>query len=225
MLGKVDLLGLNDFGQNPGLNPIWGAVIGGGVAGVSSMVAGHATAGTTVANNRELIGLGSGLAVAGVMYAMKSTRHAALGAAVGAFLASGLAYLEKTLLGTVQLPATTAQAAVNVAASGSTTPTVAAGTAGAFGIANIRALNGNGLGISNIRALNGLGMSTVQQVPHAAGAIPGVAGPQMGRAGGGPPVNLMGAMGAAQRQVSLMGGPPMHGIASAYGATLMGGGR
>lgn len=223
MLGKVDLLGLNDFGKNPGLNPIWGTLIGGGVAGVASIVAGHTASGSTLANNRELVGLGSGLLVAGGMYAMKSTRHAALGAAVGAFLASGIAYLEKVLLGTVQLPAATAATAVAVASTAAGTPgaiPAAPGTSGAFGIANIRQL-----GISNMRALNGgFGMSTVSQVPHAQGAIPGVAGPQLGN-GGRPPVNLMGNMGAAQRQVSLMGGPPMHGIASAYGATLLGGGR
>lgn len=205
MLGKVDLLGLNTMGNNPGLNPIWGTLIGGGVAGIANMAVSHTTTGKTQ-QNADVIGLGAGLAAAGVMYAMKSTRHAAIGAAVGAFLASGLAYLNRTLLGTVQLPAATAATASAVAQQ--------AGVSG-LGISTTRALNG--LGISTTRALNGLGIATTQQRTAPVGTIPGVAGLRLGN--GQPPVSLIGPSSAAGRQVSLMGGPAIHGIAGHYGAT------
>jgi hypothetical protein len=209
MLGKVDLLGLNNMGNNPGLNPIWGTLIGGGVAGITSMTVSHTATGKAQ-TNADLIGLGAGLAASGVMYAMKSTRHAAIGSLVGAILASGLSYLNRTLLGTVQMPTATAAAVSQVAAAaqGST------GTSG-MGIATTRALNG--LGIATTRALNGLGISTAQQRTKPVGTIPGVAGLRLGN--GQPPVNLMGAPSAASRQVHLMGGPAIHGIAGHYGAT------
>lgn len=214
MLGKVDLLGLNSYGNNPGLHPLWGVAIGGGASAISSIVAGHAAQpGSAMQRNRELVGLGVGLATAGVMYAMPSTRHAAIGAAIGAAMASGLAWLEKTLLGTVQLPATVAAAASGAAA--------AAGTSG-MGIANIQQL-----GIANMRQL---GISNINKVPKAYGTIPGVAG-LGGVAGlraapiGTMPANLLGAPNAASRQIALMGGPQVHNIASHYGATTTGGGR
>lgn len=208
MLGKVDLLGLNNFGNPVGLSPIWGALIGGGVAGITSMAVGHTATGKTQ-QNRDVIGLGMGLVVAGGMYAMKSTRHAALGAAIGAGLAAGLSWLERVLLGTVALPTATAAVASQVAAQ--------AGTSG-MGIATTRALNG--LGIATTRALNGLGISTAAQRTPPVGTIPGVAGPRLTSGQGGqPPVNLMGPATPASRQVHLMGGPPIHGIAGAYGAT------
>jgi len=210
MLGSVDLLGLNSFGENPGLNPIFGALIGGGVAGITSIAVGHVSTGV-LARNRELVGLAGGLAVAGAMYSMKSTRHAAVGAAVGAVLASGLAWLEKVILGTVQMPAKTADAATQVAA----------GTSG-MGMAQMRQL-----GMSQI---NQLGMANIGRVPKAYGTIPGVAG-LGGVAGlqavrpGTMPANLLGASTAASRQISLMGGPNIHGISASYGATSVGGGR
>lgn len=89
-LGEINLLGLNEFGQNPGLSPLYGTLIGGGVASLASMV----TARTAKAASRDTYGFLAGLAAAGAMYAMPKTRHAALGAALGAVLASGLKWLE-----------------------------------------------------------------------------------------------------------------------------------
>ena len=211
MLGKVDLLGLNSFGNPVGLNPIWGALIGGGVAGVTSLAISHNSTGSTQTNS-DIIGLGVGLAASGVMYAMPATRHAAIGGVVGAFLASGLSYLNRVLFGTVQLPAATAAVASQVAAAatGSTAP----GTAG-MGIATTRALNG--LGIATTRALNGLGIATTQQRVPPVGTIPGVAGLRLGN--GQPPVNLLGRATPASQQVRLMGGPQIHGVAGHWGAT------
>jgi hypothetical protein len=205
MLGHVDLLGLNQMGNNPGLNPIWGTLIGGGTAGFTSMVIGHTMTGSAQ-KNRDVIGLGAGLAVSGLLYAMKATRHAAIGSIVGAFLGAGLSWMERVLFGTVQLPAATAAAASTVAA--------AAGTSG-MGIATTRALNG--LGISTTRALNGLGIATTQQRTPPVGTIPGVAGLRLGN--GQPPVSLLGPGSAAANQVRLMGGPAIHGISGHFGAT------
>lgn len=195
-LGSINLLGLNSLGQNPGMNPIFGTLIGGGVAGTTTVVLRR----TSTTNHPEAFGLLAGLAASGAMYAMKSTRHAAIGAAVGAFLASGIAWLEKTLLGSVTIPA-------------------AAGTAG-MGIPKLRTLNG--LGIPQMRALNGLGLPAVANVPQPVG----VAGSQLAAPGGGaPPVSLMGQPSAAAAHLLGIGGPPVHGLSTSYGATLLGGGR
>lgn len=213
MLGNVDLLGLNSFGQNPGMSPILGAVIGGGTAGITTLALDHYGSGTTQVNS-DVIGLGVGLAAAGIMYAMPKTRHAALGAALGAFLASGLRWLERVVFGTVQLPAATAQVASQVAAGATgTTP----GMSG-LGIARTRALNG--LGLSTTRALNGLGIATTQQRVPPVGTIPGVAGPRLTTGGGGrPPLSLLGPNSPGAAQVRLMGGPQIHGVAGHWGAT------
>jgi hypothetical protein len=187
-LGQIDLLGLNSFGQNPGMNPIIGTAIGGGIAGVTTIVARRAGSGKA-----ELVGLGAGLAASAAMYAMKSTRHAALGAVLGAFLASGLAFVEK----------------------------VAFGPLAGLGIPQMRAL-----GIPQMRALNGLGLPAASNVSHPHGTIPGVAGSQLAAPGGGaPPVSLMGQPLQAAMHLLGVGGPAVHGLASAYGATLLGGGR
>jgi hypothetical protein len=208
-LGKVNLLGLDNIGRF-GMNPIIGAAIGGGVSGVTTIVSRHSGNASAMVHS-ELIGLGAGLATAGAMFAMKSTRHAALGAMVGAFLASGLAWLEKTLLGSV----TVAPAAAATAA--------AAGVTG-FGIPNVRALNG--LGIPNVRALNGLGVPMISQNSTPAGTIPGVAGNQLASSGlSAPPVSLLGPMSPQAAHLRGIGGPMTHGLSAAYGATLLGGGR
>jgi len=199
MLGSVDLLGLHGFGDQ--LSPLVGTLIGGGVSAVSSIVVGY----TKQAKHSELIGLGFGLATAGAMYGMKSTRHAALGAAIGAVLASGIAWI-KGLLFKPSLPAP------------------APGTSGYLGIPQIRELNG--LGMPSVRALNGLGIPAVTSVSKPVNTIPGVAGSQVGVAGlSAPPVNLLGSTSPMAAQLLGMGGPQVHGLAASYGATLLGGGR
>lgn len=208
--GPVDLLGLNSFGQNPGMSPIFGFAIGGGVAAATTIAIRHTS--TTQAQNAEGIGFLAGLAVSGAMYAMKSTRHAAIASAIGATFASGIAWLEKKFLG-----------AITVAVPGSAASTAPAAVAG-MGLPIARNLNG--LGIAQMRALNGMGIPMASNVPRAAGAIPGVAGSQLsGPGGGGPPVSLMGQPSAAAVHLLGVGGPPTHGIAASYGATLLGAGR
>jgi len=185
MLGSVDLLGLNSFGQNPGMSPIWGTLIGGGVAGVTSIALRRIGKGYP-----EAFGLLTGLAVSGGMYAMRSTRHAAIASAVGAFLATGISLFERLLSG------------------------------GGLGIPNIRALNG--LGVPMIRNLNGLGIPMISQ-SHAP---VGVAGNQLSHGGlSAPPVSLLGNMSPQAAHLKGIGGPSVHGLSAAYGATLLGGGR
>jgi hypothetical protein len=195
MLGSIELLGLKGpFGS--GLNPIWGTVIGGGSAGITTMIARRSA---STAPHAEAIGLGLGLAVSGAMFAMKSTRHAAIGSALGAFFASGLAWLEKTLLGS------------------------GAPVAG-MGYPNVRALNG--LGIPQARALNGLGVPMISPTVTPVGTIPGVAGNQLAGAGvSAPPVSLLGPTSPQAQHLRGIGGPAVHGLSAAYGATLLGGGR
>jgi hypothetical protein len=197
LLGDVTLLGLNEFGQNPGLNPIYGALIGGGLANISALAI--AKSGKA---NADAWGFGIGLGAAGVMYAMKGTRHAAIGAAIGAFLSTGLGWLESKLLG--------------------------GGALKGLGIPQVSYLNG--LGVPQVNYLNGsgFGIPSISDQPPAIGTIPGVAGPsfagtQMGA--GGPPISLLGAPTTQSQKVTLMGGPSVHGLSTSYGATLLGGGR
>lgn len=203
MLGAVELLGLGAFGGNGKMNPVYGMLIGGGSAAVTTIAARHAGL-----KEPELVGFGIGLATSGVMAAMKSTRKAALGGVFGSVIGAGIWFLEKKLMGAATLPVAPATAA---AVSG-------------IGYPNLRALNG--LGIPTARALNGIGVPTIAPVSHAAGTIPGVAGSQLASPGGGnPPISLMGTPSAAAVHLLGIGGPPIHGLSAAYGATLLGAGR
>lgn len=203
MLGNVSGSGLHGFGS--GVRPLWGVAIGGGVAAVTSIGLSHWGSGKTQTNS-DVIGLGVGLAAAGALAAMKSTRHLALPATLGAFLAAGLSWLNRVVFGTVQLPAATAAVAAQVAAANPAAP----GMSG-LGLSTTRAL-----GIARTRQL---GIATTHQHSTPAGTIPGVAGPRMTGGGGGPPVNLMGPQSPGGVQLLGMGGPAIHGMAGQWGAT------
>jgi len=200
LLGNVDLLGLNEFGENPGMNPLYGVLIGGGVSSVTAMALSRGTPGSTAQQNADLIGFLAGLASGGALWAMKSTRHASWGAFAGAFLASGLRWLEGVL-----------------SAPSATQPVKG------MGLPMINALNGQ-MGLPQITALNGggggFGLPAISQTVPPQGAIPGVAGPQVSgfgaaRGGARPPANLLGH----QLQA---GGPNISGLAARYGASLYG---
>lgn len=199
LLDDVHLNGLGAFGGD--LNPIYGVAIGGGIAGTTMLAARHVGG----IKHAELIGFGLGAAATALMAAMPSTRSAALGSAIGVVLAAGLPLLGK-LLGEATVPAAVVPPEVK-----------------GLGFPQARALNG--LGYPTMRALNGLGMATMAPVPTAEGAIPGVAGIGLGGPGGGPPVSLLGAPSAASVNLLGAGGPMIHGLGSAYGATLLGAGR
>jgi len=189
------LLGLNAFGQNPGLDEKYGILLGGGVAALTTIVVGR----TSKAANKEAFGLLAGLGVSGVLYAMKSTRHAALWSAAGAVLGAGFAWLNKVMF-----------------------------EKSALGMPTLNFLNG-GLGVPQLNFLNdaGLGTAEVWDVPQSQGTIPGVAGPSFAgsRLGEGSPIDLLGAATAQSDKITLMGGPTVHGLSASYGATLLGGGR
>lgn len=200
MMKGINLLGLGEFGLS-GLNPAYGAAIGGGITWSSSML----FARTSMAPSATAYSLGVGLAASAAMLASSKTKHLALGSAIGAVLVSGLRLLEQKAFEKA------------VAKAGGATN-------GAFGMPQIQALNG--FGMPQIQPLNGLGIPQVFDVPHAQGTIPGVAGSFAGaHIGEGAPVSLLG-MGSPQAdQVSLLGGPAIHGLSASYGATLLGGGR
>ena len=177
LLGSVDLLGLNSFGEPVGMNPLWGMAIGGGVSGITSAALSRSASAKTAAR-ADLYGFLAGIATGGVMYSMKATRHAAFGALAGAFFASGMKWLEGVLFGS---------------------PKPMAGRG--VGLPQINALNG-GLGLPQINALNGggqMGLPSMSNVVPPVGTIPGVAGPQVSGGVGGPPVHLLGQrMGGTQ---------------------------
>jgi hypothetical protein len=207
LLGEVNLLGLQAFGGD--VSPLVGTLIGGGVAGITSMTLGHVKGGA-MSGRRELYGFLAGAGAAGVMLAMPSTKKAAFGALIGAFLASGLSLIEKHLLGTIAMPAAAAQAVAGM------------------GMAKVNYLNGRGgLGMAKVNYLNGLGIPSIAPVPQSVGTIPGVAGPAFAgtQLGQSVPVSLLGQASSRSNQVSLMGGPQIHGLSAAYGATLLGSGR
>jgi hypothetical protein len=195
MMKGINLLGLGEFGLS-GLNPAYGAAIGGGIAWAGGMLFAR---NATTAPNASAYSLGVGLAASAAMLASSKTKHLAMGSAIGVLLVSGLRLLEQKMFEKAALK-------------------------GAFGMPQIHALNG--LGMPQIQALNGFGIPQVFDVPQAQGTIPGVAGAFAGtHFGDGSPVSLLG-MGSPQAdQVSLLGGPAIHGLSAAYGATLLGGGR
>lgn len=198
LLNNVNLLGLGAF-RGGRLNPLYGTLIGGGLSAATTMAARHVGG----VQKAELVGFGVGAAATVLMAVMPSTRAAAVGSAVGVFLASGLPLLGK-LLGEVTVPAKVVSPEVQ-----------------GLGFPQARQLNGLG-----IPQMVGLGYPASSGVPHAAGAIPGVAGSHLaGPGGGAPPVSLMGTPSAAAIHLMGVGGPPTHGISAAYGATLLGAGR
>ncbi len=178
LLGNVDLLGLNSFGEPVGMNPLWGVTIGGGTSFATSMILSRTSG--KAAQHADLIGFLAGLATGGVMYSMKATRHAAFGAFAGAFFAAGLKWLGGVLFGS--------------------SPKTVAG----MGLPMINALNGGRLGLPMINALNGqMGLPSMANVVSPQGTIPGVAGPQMSGGVGNPPISMMGhRMQAGGPQVS-----------------------
>lgn len=188
MLGQVDLLGLNAFGRNSGMNALYGTLIGGGTSGVTSLMLKRRGA-----SNPDMKGFLVGVVVSGVLWSMKKTRHAAFGSLAGAFFASGLSWLASKFLGA------------------GVTPTA-------------------GMGLPQIQALNGFGIPGITPVPPMYGGVSTMSGLSgVGHAGVSlsqtPPVDLLGRATAQSQQAALLGVPALSGLSSAYGATLLGGGR
>ena len=220
LLGKHRaLFGLADTSH--GMSPLFGALIGGGVAEAAKLYAMHSADPATQAN-ASMYGTAAGLAVAAGAFFMPKYKHAATGVAIGAVLSAGLQYLEAQFGSASMAQATTTAI---VAAQPAAASSVVKGAN--LGVAQINRLNGGRLGVPQINYLNGarggLGLATMSTPSRARGTIPGVAGPQMGSPNSGPPVNLLGPSTSGSRQVSLLGGGlQISGLSKSYGATLMG---
>lgn len=199
-IGNVDLFGLDDFGSPVGLNPAWGAAI---VAGLSTSTSIAVRAFTSLPTRwSEGVGFAVGAVASAGMIAMEGTRNAGWAGLAAAFLSNGLRQLEVLL---------------------SSKPVV-------LGLPMVRNIppgrDIRGVMVSPVRNFaGGLGVTIPTNVPQMYGA--GVAGPQLGRQNGGPPVDLMqaGSLPASSQHVQMMGGRQMSGLGQHYGATLFGGGN
>lgn len=224
-MGQVDLFGLNEFGMPDGMNPLWGAVIGGGI-GTGTAIAVRALGGKPTVGKTdwgkwsEGIGFAVGGLSSGLMMAFPGTRAAGWAGLAVSFMTNGLRALEQMF-----------------------TKTSAATKKGAhvsgWGAAVIEPLDG--VTIESLspgtRDLSGFGVADIQSVPEAYGTIPGVYGPDqsqmpqlMAVAGpqlsmGAPPVdtNQQGNLPQNSYHVGLMNGPALSGLGASYGATLFGG--
>jgi len=213
MLGEVDLLGLDALGTNPGMDGLFGTMIGGGLTSLFK----------TILEKRGVShagfwGLGAGAGAAAYMYYRQGSRHAGLNAFLGSVLASGAIdfVLGKLadMVGLSASPATEAPAGVGL-------PQVQ--YLQGLGLPQVEYLQG--LGLPQVEYLQGLGVPTVAPAPPSYGTMSGVhgagvAGPQLGD--GAPPVDLLGQPTATSQQIELMGGPVVSGLAQHYGATLLG---
>jgi hypothetical protein len=195
--GEVDLFGLDEFGNNPGMSEVTGVAIGVG-ASVLGKFAAQRMSGWAAAN-ADLVGFATGGLASGIMYSLgKPSRAASIAAAT----------------------------AVGVFTIGNWLLNKAMPLSG-MGLPQVEYLNG-AMGLPQVEYLNGLGMPGIAPVPPSYGTIPGVygtgfsgvAGPQLSAAQ--PPVDLLGDHTPRAQQAEFLGAPTLSGLASAYGATLLG---
>jgi hypothetical protein len=192
--GEVDLFGLDEFGI-PFIDGYGGIVLGLGISAFGPMAV-RKIPNAFAQQNANLVAAVAGAAVGGILW---KTGRGLLGAQTA-------------------ITAITAGVFNWIAAK-------AEGGLAGLGVPTVNYLNG--LGLPQVEYLNGFGMASIENTPVAYGTIPGVygaqvAGPQLS-ADNQPPVDLLGQPTAASQQVSLLGGPPVSGLASMYGATLFGG--
>ena len=163
-MAKVNLLGLNQFGNPVGMDRWMGAAIGVGAGTIGAMAARRiATPGGWASRWSEAVGLLTGAGASLAMFAMEGTRAAGIMGLVTTGLNNGLRLLEQLLFGS--------------------------GTAG-VGWPVTETANPL-LGMVQANQVNGpVGYAVAAQQPHAYGTVPGVAGPMQDH--GGPPVNLLG---------------------------------
>lgn len=197
-MAKINLLGLNQFGNPTGMERVWGAAVGTGAGTIGAIAARRlATPGGWASRWSEAVGLLTGAGASLVMVAMEGTRAAGWMGLVSAGLNNGLRLLEQVLFG--------------------------GGATAGVGWYTTETAN-PALGLYQANQVNGLGYATAGQQPHAYGTVPGVAGfGGQAMAGpmqdnGQPPVNLLGG------HINLLGGgsPSIAGLSQMYGATIMG---
>lgn len=161
-MGKINLLGLNQFGNPTGMERVWGAAVGTGAGTIGAIAARRlGTAGGWASRNSEVVGLLTGGVVSAAMIAMEGTRAAGWMGLVATVLNNGLRIVEQALFGGV--------AGVGWYTTETANPL---------------------LGMVQANQVNGLGYQVAAQQPHAYGTVPGVAGPMQDN--GQPPVNLLG---------------------------------
>lgn len=94
-VGEVDMFGLDEFGVPVGTNPLWGAVIGGGIGTVAAIatrkIAGHSH---KLHHWAEGVGFLAAGVAGGAMIAFPQTRQMGWAAVATAFMTNGLRQLE-----------------------------------------------------------------------------------------------------------------------------------
>jgi hypothetical protein len=194
-VGQVDLFGLDEFGQNPGKDAIWGAAIGAGLGTGTAIALRAFTKNSTLHKYSEGIGFLVGGGVSGAMAAMEKTRYAGWVGLMTAFLSNGLRQAETLLFpsdGAAQIAVLQKQIAAMIAA-GAKLP-----------------VDGWGVALPEFAApVVEMGAPVIEMG---------------GYLGATPPVNLMGngGLGAGAADVQIQGGPAISGLASHFGATLFG---
>jgi hypothetical protein len=192
-MGKINLLGLNQFGNPVGMERVWGAAVGTGAGTIGAIAARRlATPGGWASRWSEAVGLLVGAGAGGLMMLKEGTRAAGVMGIVSAALNNGLRLLEQVLF--------------------------SGGTAGVgwYTTETANPLLAGQMGMYQVNQVNGLGYPTAAPQPHAYGTVPGVAGPMQDN--GSPPVNLLGG----NINLLGGGSPSIAGLSSMYGATIMG---
>lgn len=97
-MGSVNFFGLDEFGQPSGLNPVWGALIGTGVANITPAAIRMASDDPDVIRWDEVAGVGAGVVASGAMLAFRGTRAAGWASLFGTLASAGVRALEKALM-------------------------------------------------------------------------------------------------------------------------------
>jgi hypothetical protein len=165
-MSKVNLFGLNAFGNPTGMERVWGAAVGAGAGTIGAIAARRlASPGGWASRWSEAVGLLTGAGASLLMVSMPGTRAAGWMGLVAAALNNGLRVLEQVVFSGAGVGWTVTETANPM-----------------LGMVQAQQLNG------------GFGYATAGQQPHAYGTVPGVAGIAGPIAdGNGPPVNLMGS--------------------------------
>ena len=194
-VGQVDLFGLDEFGQNPGVDGLWGAAIGAGLSTGTSIALRALVKNPTVRKWSEGIGFLVGGGVSGAMAAMEKTRYAGWTGLMTAFLSNGLRQVE-----TLLFPDDAAEA---------------------MALAQKKLDKVMGLlSAEQKKMLEGAMPELMAPVVEYGAPVVETAG----YLGSAPPVNLMdnSHLGAGAADVQLMGGPEISGLGAHFGATLFG---
>lgn len=147
-MAKINLLGLNQFGNPTGMERVWGAAVGAGAGTIGAIAARRLAApGGWASRWSEAVGLLVGAGASTAMIAMPGTRAAGWMGLVAVTLNNGLRLLEQVLFGSGQVGWYTTETA------------------------------NPHLGMVQANQVNGLGYQVAAQQPHAYGTVPGVAGP------------------------------------------------